>query len=83
MATIEISEKAEGSFSWPCFGIILPFYNKDHEMNNIPNHLLSFIDYLVAKRDMFMANDTGQWRAASGSQMQTDAQSARPLKQPG
>jgi len=54
MATIEISEKAEGSFSWPCFGIILPFYNKDHEMNNIPNHLLSFIDYLVAKRDMFM-----------------------------
>ena len=29
------------------------------------------------------ANGAGQWRAATDEQMQTDAQSARPLQQPG
>jgi hypothetical protein len=30
-----------------------------------------------------MANIDGQWSAAPDKQMQTEAQSARPLKQPG
>jgi hypothetical protein len=33
-------------------------------------------------RRVFMAHDGGQWRAATDGQMQTGAQSARPLWQP-
>jgi hypothetical protein len=57
------------------------------ETNQIAENTINALESTVGEtRDcgatLMSANDAGQWRADPDNQMQTDAQSARPLHQP-